>query len=139
MPGQPQLNSNLFIGIDATALDVIDPSGGPSNLIVQNSSQTFNVQARFELGGLFAPWLVGLALPYTVTYYYESLGGGPEGVLATTSANTIAGQLVYQPETLATIPVGTLPAGTYNLTTVVSFGGAPPLTAFSTGPVIESF
>ena len=136
MPGQPEIGvPTVAIGIDCTKLDVID-SGIPSNLIVE-AGKKFELRTRFELAGLFAPWIVSLHVPYTVSYYMGSFGAGPEGLLASRANNTVAGHLVYEAETTASASIAT--AGTYKLTVVVSFGGAPPMTAFYEGPVIEVF
>jgi hypothetical protein len=135
MPGQPQLGTlTNAIGIDCTKLEVLD-SGGASNLIVEKNTD-FQVRARFEFAGLFANYLVSLPIPYEVIYYYESMGGGAEGVLAKTAGKTIAGQLVYEAETAA---IAKLPAsGTYKFTAVINFPGAP-MTAFTEGPLIQIF
>ena len=136
MPGQPQLGTlTAAIGIDCTKLEVID-AGVPSNLIVEAGS-TFQLQTRFELGGLFAPWIVSLGVPYTISYYQESFGNNPEGLIVSKPGTTVTGQLVYEAETTANASIAE--AGTYKLTVVVSFGGSPPLTAFFEGPVIEVF
>jgi hypothetical protein len=135
MPGQPQLGTlTNAIGIDCTKLDVLDP-GGASNLIIEKNTN-FQVRARFEFAGLFANYLVSLPIPYKVIYYYEIMGGGPEGVLAEKVGKTKAGQLVYEAETTETAKLAT--PGTYKLTVVVHFEGAP-MTAFTEGPLIEIF
>jgi hypothetical protein len=135
MSGQPQLGTlTNAIGIDCTKLDVLDP-GGASNLIIEKNTN-FQVQTRFEFGGLFANYLVSLPIPYKVIYYYESMGGGPEGTLAEKEGKTIAGHLVYEVETSATAKLTT--PGTYKLTVVVHFEGAP-MTAFTEGPLIQIF
>jgi len=140
MPGQPELfTNNVFIGINCTTVNVEDPNGTPSNLIIQ-SSDPFNVWMTFDLQGTFALWIASLNVPYTISYFYEGVGGAADGLLATVNHNTILGQTHYdKPETLATIPAGTLAPGLYNLTTVVSFGGSPPMTAFESGPMIQVF
>ncbi|MBC8074496.1 MAG: hypothetical protein H7Y32_00345 [Chloroflexales bacterium] len=140
MPGQPALGvASKAIGIDATALDVID-SGLASTRILE-ASLPFDVQTSFELGGLLAAWLVSLSIPFKATYYAESFGPGFEGEIASASGTTVAGKLVYASETKATVPANTLTAGTYKLTVVVSFGGASPvpITAFYEGEVIQIF
>jgi hypothetical protein len=135
MSGQPQLGTlTNAIGIDCTKLEVLDP-GGASNLIVEKSTD-FQVRARFEFGGLFANYLVSLQIPYKVIYYYEIMGAGPEGTLAEKEGKTIAGKLVYEGETTATAKLAT--PGTYRLTVVVHFEGAP-MTAFAEGPMIQVF
>jgi hypothetical protein len=135
MSGQPQLGTlTNAIGIDCTKLNVLDP-GGASNLIIEKNTD-FQVQTRFEFGGLFANYLVSLPIPYKVVYYYEIMGGGPEGILAEKEGKTIAGKLVYEAETAAPARLST--PGTYKLTVVVHFEGAP-MTAFTEGPMIQIF
>ncbi len=140
MAGQPQLGgSNVFIGINCTPVNVVDTNGTPSNLIIQ-TTDPFDVWMSFDLQGTFAQWIASLAVPYTISYFFEGVGGAPDGVLATVNSNAIPGQVNYgQAETKATVPAGTLPPGLYNLSTVVSFGGAPPMTAFDGGPMIQVF
>jgi hypothetical protein len=140
MPGQPGPGSNPVITIDCTSVQVADPMGSPSNLIIQ-STDAFQVTANWHLAGWLANWLVGLGVQYSVRYNYESMGPGPEGTLGVVGPKpTIAAQLNYgAPDTTLTVPAGTLPAGVYRLTAVVSFGGSPPITAFNEGPMIEIF
>jgi hypothetical protein len=135
MPGQPQLGTlTNAIGLDCTKLEVLD-LGGASNLIVEKNT-IFQVRTRFEFAGLFANWLVSLPIPYKVIYYYEIMGGGPEGILAQKDGQTVAGQLVYEVET--TVDAQLPNPGTYKLTAVVHFPGAP-MTAFTEGPLIQIF
>jgi hypothetical protein len=139
MAGQPQPLSNPFIGIDCTALSVVDDDGVPSGLILDKSVQ-FRLSADWQLSGTFASFIVGLSVAYTVTYFAEQLGGPNDSTLAVVATNTIPGQLSYgAAETTAIIPPNTLSPGTYKLTTVISFGGAPPMTAFFEGQVVEIF
>jgi len=146
MSGQPAIGSvNNFIGVDCTALDVFDPSGGPSNLII-NKADAFQVSTDWRLAGTFAQFLAAQRLPYVVTYYYEGLGNIPEGELGRVSRQTDPGKLQYGPaETTLNVPAGTLSVdGTYKLTVVVSFPTNPPtvpapMTAFFDGPVMEIF
>lgn len=136
MPGQPQLGTNPILGIDCNAFVVADPADplGPSNLIIP-AGTPFEVAARFQLGGLLAPWLVATTVPYTVTYYFEGMGGAPEGTLGTKADNTSAGKLIYAgADTKFTGALGT--PGTYRLTAVVSLSG-PPVSAFIEGPMIQ--
>jgi hypothetical protein len=136
MPGQPQLGTNVILGLDCTAMDVIDPSDplGPSPLI-NPAGTPFRVSVKVKFGGLLAPWLMSTVVPFTVTYNYESLGAGPEGTLGTKSGNTVAGKLEYgAPETAADVSLPT--KGIYKLACFVVFAG-PPVTAFIEGPVIQ--
>jgi len=139
MPGNPQLGTPTnAIGIDCTQLNVADPSGVPSNLIIAQADP-FELSAQFELGGNFAPWIVGLAVPFTITYFVDQFGGLNDRQIASVPGNTVAGQLKYNTATRVTIPANTLPPGTYKPTVVVSFGGNPPMTGFCEGPVIQIF
>jgi hypothetical protein len=140
MPGQPAIGvATTSIGIDAYKLDVLD-SGLASNRVIE-ASAPFSVETEFKLDGLFALWLVSLPLTFTATYYAESFGPGYEGLLATKTGTTVAGQLTYNTETRAAVAGGTLTPGTYKLTVVISFAGAAPvpMTAFFEGEVIQIF
>ncbi|MFN0087700.1 MAG: hypothetical protein ACKVX9_20080 [Blastocatellia bacterium] len=139
MAGNPQLGTSIAIGIDCTQFNVVDPAGVASNLIIQ-TTDSFKVSTQFELGGMFASWIVGMNVPYTITYFYEGMGGAADGTLGTVPRTTNAGQLIYgTADTEYTVPPSTLLAGLYKLTVVVSFGGAPPMTAFYEGPMIQVF
>ena len=146
MGGEPAIGSpNNFIGIDCTTLDVRDPVGGPSNLII-NKADAFQVSTDWKLAGTFASFLAAQRLPYVVTYYYEGLGNIPEGELGRVQRQTDPGKLQYgAAETTLNVAAGTLSVdGTYKLTVVVSFPTNPPtvpapMTAFFDGPVIEIF
>jgi hypothetical protein len=139
MTGEPQLGSNPFIGIDSTLLTITDLDAVPSGLIL-NSASPFQLSARWELGGSFALWIVGLGVAYTVTYYADQVGGPGDMVLGTVPGNTAVGQLVYDsPATTLTVPPGGLAAGIYKLAASISFGGAPPMVAFIEGPMVEVF
>ena len=136
MPGQPQLGTNPILGIDCTNFVVTDPNDplGPSNLIIP-ANNVFDVSVQFNLGGLLAGWLVATTVPYTVTYFFEGMGGAPEGTLGSVPGNTVGGQTAYGPaETTLSASLPT--AGIYRLTAVVGFGG-PPVTAFTEGPMIQ--
>ena len=98
----------------------------------------FRVAMQFTLGGSFAPFLVGLPINYTVSYSFSGRGV-PDGPTVTTGpVATIAGQLAYgDPNTTANVTG--LPAGLYELSAAVTFGGSPPMAAFIDFPVIEVF
>ena len=137
MPGQPQLGTNPFIGIDATAIDITDPSGESKFVIPLGTS--FQIAVTWTLGGAIAAFLVGLPISYTVSYSFGGIGVPDGPAQSKGPQSTVAGQLTYAaPDTEITVP-GTLPKGLYQTTAVVSFGGAPPISAFVTGPVIEIF
>ena len=139
MAGEPDVTSNPFISIDCTSLNVIDDDGVPSGIILDKSVQ-FRLSTDWALSGTFASFIVGLSVPYTITYFAEQLGGPNDSALAVVATNTIPGQLAYgAAQTSATIPANTLVPGTYKLTVVISFGGSPPMTAFTEGSVVEVY
>jgi hypothetical protein len=144
MPGQPQLDSNPFIGLDATGLTIRDATiplifGIPSGLVFQ-STDNVRLALRFELDGILAGPLVAIPLPFNVQFFAEQLGGGVDVLLAAVAGVTVPGQLIYDdPLTAASLtPIG-LPAGTYKITAVVTFGAGFPFAAFIEGPVIQVF
>ncbi len=136
MPGQPDIRPDHVIGVDCMGLQVLDPNGEESNLIIEKNI-AFTVQTLFRLGGNWANWLAGLHIPYTVTYYYDCIGSSDEGILAATqNLMTVTNQLVYGVETKKTVSLPN--AGTYKLTVVITFSGVP-MTAFLEGPIIQIF
>ncbi len=144
MPGQIQ-HPDRVLGTDCSDLKVLDPSGFPSDLIIDAGSN-FNVSVKFVLGGMLARSFVTAPAPdpFTVTYYYEGMGGAADGVLATAAGNLGAGILngpVYEFKDAVTTPATpvTLPApGLYKLSAVVTFGGLlSSYTAFCDGPMIR--
>lgn len=144
MAGQIQ-HPNLVLGTDCSDLKVIDPSGLPSDLIIDAGSN-FNVSVKFVLGGILARAFVTAPIPepFTVTYYYEGVGGAADGVLTTASGNLGAGIPnggVYEFKDAVTTPATpvTLPGpGLYKLSAVVMFGGLlSSYTAFCDGPMIR--
>jgi hypothetical protein len=148
--GQPALDSNIFFGIDATGLAIRDFGGNASNLIFQ-TTDTIRLALEFEVDGIFAgPWTAA-PTNFTVTYFFEQLGGPFAAAVAVVNGVTNAGQLEYDfsvgtDNTAATFALGAVPglvAGTYKVTAVANFttaGGFPwPVTAFYEGPVIQIF
>lgn len=135
--GQPAPNSNPFITIGGTGLQVIDAEGADN--FVLPAGTPFQVAMQFTLAGSFAPFLVGLPINYTVSYSFSGRGVPDAPTVTTGPVATVAGQLVYgDPATTANIPAG-LPAGLYELSAAVTFGGNPPMAAFIDLPVIEVF
>jgi hypothetical protein len=137
--GQPGPGSNPFITIDGTNMTLTDPAIG-ADLTVIPVGTTFQVAMEFTLAGTFAAFLVGLPINYTIHYTFDGRGV-PDGPPLTVGPKpTTAGQLVYKdPDTTATVPANTLPPGVYEVTASVTFGGAPPMSAFIDIPVIEVF
>ncbi|HZD69814.1 MAG TPA: hypothetical protein VFA45_13185 [Actinomycetes bacterium] len=73
MPGQPQLCTNDFFGLDARDLVVLDPAGGPSNLIIRRSDE-FKLQVSLVFGGYLAP-LILCCLCWRICYCLDVLCG----------------------------------------------------------------
>jgi hypothetical protein len=137
--------------IEATdALQVLDPSGIPSALIIR-STDPFKVAAEFKILSGLVP--LGL-LSYQVKYFAESIGPGTAYGPFTVSKKTVVGQTTYNAttptgnETVHNISAGTLADGVYQLGAMVTFkldpggGVAPtpyPMTVYVAGPSIEVY
>lgn len=137
MGGQPEPGSNPYVGVDCTALNVLDPDGTPSPLIIKDTDR-LRLAADFTFSGSWADWVTSLALAYTVTYFYEGFGAAPEGEFGQVPGTTVGGQRNYgDAETgyEATPQSKGMTPGTYMLSTVVTFTGAP-ITAFSDKHVV---
>ena len=135
--GNPEAGTNSFVGIDGTGLITSSPNG-PDTWVIP-VSDSFTVAMSWELTGIFAPWLAGLGLSYTVRYRFAGLGNAG-GVTHTVTKTTVAGQTVYgAPETTVTVAAGSLPVGTYEVLATVTFGGHPPMTAFIEIPVLDIY
>ncbi|TVZ05009.1 hypothetical protein EAS64_10315 [Trebonia kvetii] len=135
--GNPEAGTNSFIGIDGTALTITSPNG-PDTWVIP-VSDAFTVSMTWELTGIFAAWLAGLGLTYTVTYTFAGVGnanGTPLSVVRT----TVAGQTTYgAPDTTVTVPANSLPVGTYEVLARVTFGGNPPMSAYIEIPVLDIY
>jgi hypothetical protein len=66
MPGQPQLSTNPFFGVDARDLVVRDPTGGPSDYIIRRGDE-FRLQVSLVFGGQLAQ-LILCCLCWRVCY-----------------------------------------------------------------------
>jgi hypothetical protein len=142
MPGNPQLTCPVpaatFFGIDCTALT-------PSALFNPTS-----VSATILIGGTLVPFLIAPpGIAYTITYFFESFGGGPEGTIGTLAGNssvggvaslTCPGATEYSGATTTlAIPAGTLPpGGTFKLTALLTFAPPFPASAFLEGPLVQT-
>lgn len=148
MPGQPQLGSNPFIGIDCTPL-TINSSGLPDNLVI-GTADPFTAATRVTLNGLFANAILNVPLQFRAEFAYEGMGAtATEGVLAPATTGTTAGhvpgplpgQRNFLITTIPTTPAAQgMTPGVYELSVVVTFtgpGGPWPITCFGTGPVIQ--
>jgi hypothetical protein len=125
------------LGIDCTALNVSDPQGIPSNLIIKETD-ILRLAAYFTLSGSAANYVASNSEAYTVDYYYEGFGAAPEGTFGTASGTTVSGVLGYgDPETRvqATPKSAGMTPGTYMLAAVVTIPG-PQMTAFNDSRVV---
>ena len=142
MPGQPEKELTT-----AAAIIVLDPNTQPSNLVVDEDLK-FSVAMEFTVIGLSAA-LLGY-LTFEVLYYYESIGGGPEGTLGTVTGKTVAGQATYNDKgaagtrTTYEVQPNTIKSGLYLLGSVVTFKLGPipypipwPITGFTESPAIQ--
>lgn len=151
MAGQYQLPNpvptGFTLGIDCTNLEVIDPLSLASNFIIP-ANTAFNVVAKFVIGGWLAPFLHGTNKAYEVKYYYEGLGGMPDGVLGTHTGNNSGDGVLIDPintvyeysgaRTSVTVAGGLPTRGIYKLSAVVTFADPTvKLTGFVEGPMIQ--
>lgn len=140
MPGmfplQCPVPATLFFGID-----VVDVAS--SNLFPAAGSN-FTLSATVRIGGLITPFLqTPPGLPFTITFFHESFGAGPEGTLGSAPGNTAVGFAAsatctnadeYPLTATVTAPAS---AGTYKITAVVTSTSAWPMNAYEEGPLIN--
>jgi hypothetical protein len=132
--GNPEAGTNPFVGIDGTGLTITSPNGPDIPV-----SDSFEVAMTWELTGIFASWLAGLGLTYTVTYTFAGLGNS-DGAPHSVTKNTVPAQTVYGgPATTVTVPAGSLPTGKYEVLATVTFGGHPPMSAYIEIPVLDVY
>ena len=86
--GNPEAGTNPFVGIDGTGLKITSPNG-PDTWVIP-VSDAFTVAMTWDLTGIFASWLTGLGLTYTVTYTFAGLGNADGTVLSVTKATVPA-------------------------------------------------
>ena len=84
--GNPEAGTNPFIGIDGTDLKIQSPNG-PDSWVIP-STDAFTVSMRWSLTGLFALYLVGIPITYTVTYTFAGLGNA-DGTPLTVTTTTV--------------------------------------------------
>jgi hypothetical protein len=139
---------------DITTVVVIDPAGTfPPFEVgnhVLNSNDSFQVNVAWKITGLLRPlWLSALGGKWNVQLFAESLGGGPEILLA--SDNSVAAlppsedysvQLSVPANALAEGNPGSNVSGIYKLVVSVfldSTLGSPgfDMTGFNEGPIIQ--
>lgn len=139
---------------DVTTVVVIDPAGTfPPFEVgnhVLNRNDSFKIRVAWKITGLLRPlWLSALGGKWNVQVFAESLGGGPELLLA--SDNTVAAdpavsdyavELTVPPNALDEGNPGSQISGIYKLVVSVFLDsrlGAPgfDMTGFNEGPIIQ--
>lgn len=139
---------------DVTTVIVIDPDAAAIPFQVGNhvlnTDEEFFVDVSWELQGVLVPlWLAALGGNWNVQLFAESLGGGPEILLArddTVAADpavrTYSARLTVPPTSLEEGNPGSNTSGIYKLVVSVfldSTLGEPgfDITGFSEGPIIQ--
>jgi len=163
MPGQPQLECPPQAGLFMIAVDMheLKVKQGGADVTIIDPAQDFEVSATllaFGLGPALADAGLGISIPYTITYFFESFGPGSEDTVGNVTGNVNAGG---QPSatctgvngtaiefsdtsptsTTFTVTGGTLlPGQTIKITAVVDFAGGfwGTATAFVEGPIIKT-
>lgn len=150
-----QFDPNIpgLIGGDVTTVAVIDPAREFPFEVgnrVLNRSDSFKVKVAWEVTGALRPlWLAALGGRWNVQLFAESLGGGPEILLA--SDNTVAADpavanysatLDIPPNALEEGDPGSNVSGIYKLVVSVFLNsnlGSPgfDMTGFHEGPIIQ--
>lgn len=139
---------------DVTRVAVIDPAVGFPGFEVGNHvlerSESFDIRVDWKITGLLRPlWLSALGGNWNVQVYAESIGGGPEILLA--QDNTVAADPAVSDYTVTlTVPPNSLDegnpgsqiSGIYKLVVSVfldSVLGLPgfDMIGFSEGPIIQ--
>ena len=151
MAGHPQISPATPIGIDLTGLAVNDQQGQSYNVVSLTGGGTFKVSSVLNIEGFLAAFFVGAAstLPVTITYYYESLGGGPEGTLgavtttlgATHNTYPLPGGIVLEQYTdvtaYSTAVTSLMTPGVYEITARASVLGLfGPMNAFTSQSIM---
>jgi hypothetical protein len=139
---------------DVTTVIVIDPAGEfPPFAVgnhVLNRNDAFKIKVAWKITGLLRPlWLAALGGNWNVQVYAESLGGGPEVLLA--SDNSVAAdpqvsdyalEIIVPPNALEEGNPGSQTSGIYKLVVSVFLNsdlGAPgfDMTGFNEGPIVQ--
>lgn len=137
MSGQP---AGAF---DVTGVTFTEVGGvAPPNIIGVGRGFTITVDFKGDPADpIFGAWwtgMTGLKLPYIVTVYYESIGGAPEGTLATIGGDLVPGKHVYA-QTLS-VPAGSplaLPEGLYQVAATVRIPAFPTWVGFKQDTFIQ--
>ena len=151
-----QFDPNIpnLIGGDITTVVVIDPAGTfPPFEVgnhVLNRNDSFKVDVAWKVTGLLRPiWLQALGGTWNVQLYAESIGGGPEILLASDNsqaADPATGDysvtLTVPPNALQEGDPGSNISGIYKLVVSVFLNsnlGKPgfDMTGFNEGPIIQ--
>jgi hypothetical protein len=151
-----QFDPNIpnLIGGDVTTVVVIDPAATfPPFEVgnhVLNRNDSFDVRVDWEVTGLLRPlWLAALGGNWNVQVFAESIGGGPEILLArddSVAADPNVGNysvtLTVPPNALDEGDPGSNTSGIYKLVVSVfldSTLGQPgfDMTGFNEGPIIQ--
>jgi hypothetical protein len=153
--GFPELASNVVYGenFDPTIASdqgilVVDVTTGiPSPLVIPTTSK-FTMATKLLVDGFWGLAALGVAVPFTINYFLESLTSPSTVFQFTTSLTTnqgtlIGGQAVYDVGITVTsqIDASTITPGTYRLTAQQRISVGTPFTASSyvTGQVLEIF
>ena len=100
---------------EVTRVAVIDPGyfGNPPGNLVLNPDQDFTIEMDWNLDDPLAPlWLAALAGNWVVTAYAESVGPGPDLLVATVNvptASAVSAGVKRSFTATLTVPAGTLP------------------------------
>jgi hypothetical protein len=150
MAGEPQQGTNPVFGNDCSIVQVLDPAGIPSPLVIR-TGDTMQLQTTWTMNGTFAPGIAGVGpsagVLFTVTYFFEGFGSAPEGTVGqvgpkstdTLSPSFGGGVFTFGPADLrlTTTPnAAGMTDGTYELVVVVDVQGFA-ITAFNRGPIIR--
>lgn len=139
---------------DITTVVVLDPAGTfPPFEVgnhVLNRNDSFQINVEWKITGLLRPlWLSALGGNWNVQVFAESIGGGPEILLARDdsvpadpSRSDYAVQLTVPPNALAEGNPGSNVSGIYKLVVSVFLNsdlGSPgfDMTGFNEGPIIQ--
>ena len=139
---------------DITTVIVIDPAGTfPPFEVgnhVLNRNDSFKIKVAWKITGLLRPlWLSALGGRWNVQVFAESLGGGPEILLANDNSvaadpqvSDYAVELTIPPNTLDEGNPGSQTSGIYKLVVAVFLNsnlGSPgfDMTGFNEGPIIQ--
>jgi hypothetical protein len=153
--GFPELGSNPVYGenFDPTIASnqgilVADVTIGiPSPLVIPTTSK-FTLATKLEVDGFWGTGALSATLPFTITYFLESLTN-PSVVftftksLTTNQGTLVGGQAVYDETVTVTSPIdaSTITPGTYRVTAQhrITVGSPFTASAYVEGQVLEIF